>query len=85
MEVDAEYLDQVAAESREQYLSAAPFPHIFLDNFVREDALEAVSQEIEERSIAGSAGVGTAMDDRLQRKWACNSTRTMGPRTRALN
>jgi len=39
-----------------------------------------VLEEIENRS----APDGVIMDDRFQKKWACNSTRKMGPKTRAL-
>jgi Rps23 Pro-64 3,4-dihydroxylase Tpa1-like proline 4-hydroxylase len=79
MEVDIEFLDRFAAENRETYANADPFPHIMIDNFIRPEVIEGVLEEVETREPEGSV-----MDDRFQKKWACNKTRLMGPRTRNL-
>jgi len=80
MEADVAFLDRVAAENRERYASAAPFPHIMIDDFLDPAMLDAVLAEFKARPSA----TGFVMDDRYQRKWACNRLRDMGPRTRAL-
>lgn len=80
MEVDIEALDRFAVENHERYLTAEPFPHIMIDNFIKPDVLETVLAEIESRAEPE----GKIMDDRFQKKWACNKTRLMGPATRAL-
>jgi len=80
MEVDIDFLDQLAIDKHEIYESAAPFPHIMIDNFVRPDILEGVLAEIESRA----APDGSVMNDPFQKKWSCNRTRLMGPKTRAL-
>jgi Rps23 Pro-64 3,4-dihydroxylase Tpa1-like proline 4-hydroxylase len=51
-----------------------------IEDFIRPEVLEGVLEEIE----SNIAPDGTVMDDRFQKKWACNSTRLMGPKTRAL-
>ena len=80
MEVDLEFLDRFAVKNHERYLAADPFPHIMIDNFIRPQMLEEVLAEIEQRAEPD----GHVMDDRFQKKWACNSTRLMGPKTRSL-
>jgi len=80
MEADVESLDRVAADNRERYASAAPFPHIAIDDFLDPVLLDHVLAEFRNRPRAS----GFIMDDRYQHKWACNRMRDMGPHTRAL-
>ena len=50
--LDHSQLQKLALEQREQYLSAAPFPHIVLDNVLPEEALDLVLREFPETQSA---------------------------------
>lgn len=80
MDIDVALLDRLAAENRERYASATPFPHLVIDDFLETGALERVLDEFRARPRA----TGFVMDDRYQRKWACNRMCDMGPYTRSL-
>lgn len=80
MEADIDRLDALAASNSDAYAQASPFPHIMFDDFLRPEILEGVLEELEARAEPQ----GTVMDDKFQKKWACNKTRLMGPKTRAL-
>ncbi len=80
MEADLQKLENIATARMGDYQAGDPFPHIAIDEFVYPQVLEAVLAEIEAR---GGLQWST-MDDRFQKKSACNSTRMMSPRTRAL-
>ncbi len=80
MEADLDRLDAFAASNREAYDGADPFPHTMIDDFVHRDVLEDVLAEVEAADREGWSD----MDDRYQKKSALNSTRQMGPKTRAL-
>lgn len=80
MEADLERLDAFAAANREAYDAADPFPHTKIDDFIHHDVLEGVLAEVEAADNEGWSD----MEDRYQKKSALNSTREMGPKTRAL-
>ena len=80
MEADLARLDAFAAERRADYENGDPFPHIALDDFIHRDVLDGVLAEVEARDAAQWSD----MSDRYQKKSALNSTRLMGPKTRAL-
>ncbi|WP_375204618.1 2OG-Fe(II) oxygenase [Hyphococcus sp.] len=80
MEADLDRLDAFAAANREAYYGADPFPHTKIDDFVHPAVLEGVLAEAEAADIGGWSD----MEDRYQKKSALNSTREMGPKTRAL-
>lgn len=80
LEADIDRLDALAGEKREAYENADPFPHIAIDDFIRKGVLDEVLDEV---TTADNAG-WSDMSDRYQQKSACNSTRDMGPATRAL-
>jgi hypothetical protein len=81
-EADIERLDRMAAEQAEAYRTAEPFPHIVIEDFADPAFMDQVLAEVEQGSAEGLLWQG--MDDRFQRKFACASTRHMGPNTRAL-
>lgn len=79
-EADFDRLDAIAADKAADYQSAAPFPHIVIDDFVDPRLLDEVLAE-----VSGDGGDSwQKMDDRFQRKSANSKMRTMGPKTRAL-
>ncbi len=80
MEADIDRLDAFAADNRDAYARAAPFPHIAIEEFVHREFLDGVVEEV---LAAGNEG-WSDMSDRFQVKSACNSTRAMGPKTRSL-
>ncbi|WDI32660.1 2OG-Fe(II) oxygenase [Hyphococcus flavus] len=80
LEADIERLDAFAAQNRDAYDAGDPFPHIAIEDFVHPEVIEGVLKEVE----AGDETGWSQMDDRFQKKHACNSTRAMGPKTRAL-
>lgn len=79
LEVDYDRL-QAEAERGDEYNSADPFPHMAIDDFVRPEIMEEVYQEL----VTAEDRPWNGMEDRYQRKFACASTREMGPATRAL-
>lgn len=80
LEADMVRLDALAAEKKAEYAAADPFPHIAIDEFVRRDFLTGVLDEL----TGDGLDQWSDMDDRFQKKSACNSTRAMGPKSRAL-
>ena len=79
-EADLDRLDEIARDRATDYQTAAPFPHIVLDDFVDPKLLDDVLAE-----VSGEVSGGwRTMDDRYQRKSANADMRTMGPKTRAL-
>lgn len=77
---DKEKLNPIAEELNPDYVSALPFPHIVIDNFLPEDVLDEVLAEfpqpadIEWRKHYGSAS----------KKLACNDPGVMGDHSRHL-
>lgn len=80
MEADLQRLDGFAAARSGDYRNGDPFPHIAIEDFVHRQVLEEVLAEVEARDAAAFSD----MNDRYQKKSACNTTSVMGPKTRAL-
>lgn len=80
LEADIDRLNEIAEKRAADYEHGDPFPHIAIDDFVHADVLEDVLAEVEARDAAQWSD----MNDRYQKKSACNTTRLMGPKTRAL-
>lgn len=70
----------MAEAHRDAYMAARPFPHAVMDDFLREDVLDAVLGEFPKpRDIDW-----IRFDDPTQRKLAANDSAEMGPATRRL-
>lgn len=80
LEADIDALTGFASAHAEAYGSADPFPHAKIDGFIHDDILAGVLDELEDESVSS----WSIMDDRFQKKAACNTTRVMGQKTRAL-
>jgi len=80
LEADIGRLDAIAEEQANAYNSAAPFPHIMIDDFARPEVLDAVLHEL----IHAGPQSWSMMEDRFQKKSACNTTALMGQKTREL-
>lgn len=80
LEADIERLDAFALDNSSTYAGGEPFPHIMIDDFVHGAVLEGVVDEVTGDGVTA----WSEMSDRFQQKSACNSTRAMGPKTRAL-
>lgn len=80
LEADMDRLDRLAKEKCQAYANADPFPHIAIEDFIRPEIIAGVLSEV----AAGSDAQWSDMEDRYQKKSALNSTRAMGPKTRAL-
>jgi len=79
-EIEPKKLDRLAAEHRESYRSADPFPHTVIDDFARPEVLERVLEEFPDSSHPH----WDHMNDVDQNKFACNDTRLLGTNTRRL-
>jgi Rps23 Pro-64 3,4-dihydroxylase Tpa1-like proline 4-hydroxylase len=80
MEVDLDRLDLIASNQALAYQTADPFPHIVIDDLVREDLLKAVLDEVrQEERITWNHTHGAH-----QKKFSTGTTREMGPATRSL-
>ncbi|NJO71242.1 MAG: hypothetical protein HC825_05210 [Oscillatoriales cyanobacterium RM1_1_9] len=51
--MDPEYLDDLASKNHESYITAEPFPHIIIDNFLPEFVLDAILEEFPEPGKIG--------------------------------
>ena len=80
LEADVDRLDGLADDRASAYAAATPFPHIVIDDFIRPELLEEVLAEVQD----AKGVLWNQMEDRYQRKFACATTRQMGPRTRQL-
>ncbi|NJK38153.1 MAG: 2OG-Fe(II) oxygenase [Oscillatoriales cyanobacterium RM2_1_1] len=78
--MDPEYLDDLASKNHESYITAEPFPHIIIDNFLPEFVLDAILEEFPE---PGKIGWKT-FDDPSQKKLASQHEQQMGEATRLL-
>jgi hypothetical protein len=76
---DRDELIRLADEKREQYASAAPFPHIVMDDFLPEEVLDQVLAE-----FPSPDQDWFAFDSPLERKLASKDDSVMGPATRGL-
>ena len=79
-EFDPLELKEIAEKNSESYKTAAPFPHMSIEDFVRPEILDGVLDEMETQEALNWEHMG----DRYQQKSACSQTASMGPRTRAL-
>ena len=77
---DRAQLATVAEDKCEAYGSASPFPHVVLDDFLPEQALDAVLAEFPRPGEAD----WFAFDSPLERKLATKEDTPMGPATRNL-
>lgn len=77
---DPETLQRLAATHAAAYQSAAPFPHIVMDDFLSPDALDMVLSEFPRHSDID----WHTIDNAQQRKLSCSDENKMGPHTRHL-
>jgi Rps23 Pro-64 3,4-dihydroxylase Tpa1-like proline 4-hydroxylase len=80
IEADLDYLMDFAERNRESYSSAEPFPHIAIENFMRPECLNAVSDDFPSPGLAPWDG----MVDQDQRKFATNITSMLPPNVRHM-
>jgi len=80
VEADLDFLTDFAEKNRERYLTATPFPHIAIDNFLRPEILDAVVRDFPSRD----AEPWEAMIDKDQKKFAANVVSKMAPSVRRV-
>ena len=80
MEADLSFLMDFADKNRERYLTAAPFPHIAIDDFLRPEILDAVVRDFPTRE----SDPWIAMVDKDQKKFAANEPSKMAPSVRQV-
>jgi Rps23 Pro-64 3,4-dihydroxylase Tpa1-like proline 4-hydroxylase len=78
VEADLSFLMNFADKNRERYLTAKPFPHISLDNFLIPEVLDAVVRDFPARD----SEPWQAMVDKDQKKFAANEVSKMAPSVR---
>jgi Rps23 Pro-64 3,4-dihydroxylase Tpa1-like proline 4-hydroxylase len=78
--LDPDYLNQLAEQHRESYQSAVPFPHIVLDNFLPEAALNQVLGEFPKVDAID----WQSFDKGPEKKLASKSDLQLGAATRLL-
>ena len=80
VEADLSFLMDFADKNCERYLTAKPFPHISLDNFLRPEVLDAVVRDFPARD----SEPWEAMVDKDQKKFAANVVSKMAPSVRRV-
>lgn len=80
MEADLSFLMDFADKNHERYLSASPFPHIAIDNFLRPEILNNVERDFPSRNSAP----WVAMVDKDQKKFAANEPSKMAASVRQV-
>jgi Rps23 Pro-64 3,4-dihydroxylase Tpa1-like proline 4-hydroxylase len=80
LEADLDFLMDFAEKNHERYVSAQPYPHISLDNFLRTEILDAVVSDFPSRE----SQPWTAMVDKDQKKFAANVISRMPPSVRRV-
>lgn len=78
--VDADKLNELALQHREEYANAKPFPHIVIDNFFPEEVLDNILNEYPK---AGDID-WQKFENKSEKKLANKHERYMGDNTRAL-
>lgn len=80
LEADLDYLMGFAEANREKYVSASPFPHIAIENFMRPELLDAVLRDFPGQTHVPWDG----MIDKDQKKFAFNATSKLAPSVRQV-
>lgn len=79
-EADLSFLMDFADKNHGRYLTAEPFPHIAIDNFLHPEILDAVARDFPSRD----SEPWVAMIDKDQRKFAANVPSKMAPSVRRV-
>jgi Rps23 Pro-64 3,4-dihydroxylase Tpa1-like proline 4-hydroxylase len=80
LEADLDFLMDFATNNHERYVSAEPYPHISIDNFLRTEILDAVVRDFP----SPESQPWTAMVDKDQKKFAANEPSRMPPSVRRV-
>jgi Rps23 Pro-64 3,4-dihydroxylase Tpa1-like proline 4-hydroxylase len=80
LEADLDFLMDFAENNHERYVSAEPYPHICIDNFLRTEILDAVVCDFP----SPESQPWTAMIDKDQKKFAANELSRMPPSVRRV-
>src|ERR1700734_1008120 len=80
LEADLEFLTNFAENNHERYVSAEPYPHISIDNFLRTEVLDAVLCDFP----SPDSQPWIAMVDKDQRKFAANAPSRLPPSVRRV-
>ena len=80
LEADLEFLMDFAEKNHERYVTADPFPHIALENFLRPEVLDAVLHDFP----SPESQPWIAMVDKDQKKFATNITAKLPPSIRQV-
>jgi Rps23 Pro-64 3,4-dihydroxylase Tpa1-like proline 4-hydroxylase len=80
VEADLDFLMNFADKNSERYLTAHPFPHISLDNFLYPEVLDAAVRDFPARD----SEPWQAMVDKDQKKFAANAVSKMAPSVRRV-
>jgi len=79
-EANLSFLMDFAEKNHERYVTATPFPHISIDNFLRPEILDAVVRDFPSQHSAP----WEAMVDKDQKKFAANVVSKMAPSVRQV-
>jgi hypothetical protein len=80
LEADLSFLMDFADKNSERYLTAKPFPHISIDNFLLPEVLDAVMRDFPARD----SEPWQAMVDKDQKKFAANVVYKLAPSVRRV-
>jgi Rps23 Pro-64 3,4-dihydroxylase Tpa1-like proline 4-hydroxylase len=80
LEADLDFLMDFAEKNHERYVTADPFPHIALENFLRPEVLDAVLRDFP----SPESQPWVAMVDKDQKKFATNITARLAPSIRQV-
>ena len=80
LEADLDFLMEFAEKNHEGYVTADPFPHIAIDNFLRPEVLDAVLNDFP----SSDSQPWIAMVDKDQKKFATNVPSKLAPSIRRV-